>query len=339
MGGSDSIRGYMMQAVVCLLDALRVDKNWHSLTLEPDRGNTQVDFVWHTAAGKRVVQVKSSLRFNSAEVKRAAEDLEAVEADAYELILVSSNFDRVSDAKPLGKVALKLIHMDAVDLKARAADALDIYLTEWGYPHTTNDFRKAVASVLTEHLLASSVDSRTLRRDELDEIILSRLLPMLNAHVSSDVVREVRKMQEFKALFNVDEPNARTRRAVMDFYRRTEMKNKHRVISDALQFLEADDAGRLTVRIDRVQGFFNKFFLGFATVLMIIPLGVTPFMLGIESSALFITILAFCAGFELFGFWTLIIVNPFIQALRIRKEIKRLGQTPPFDGACAGPAI
>jgi hypothetical protein len=190
-----------------------------------------------------------------------------------------------------------------------------------------------------EHLLASSVDSRTLLHTELDEIIFSRLLPMLNAHVSSDVAREVREMQEFKALFGVDEPNARTRRAVMDFYRRTEMRNKHRVICDALQFLEADDAGRLTVRIDRVQGFFNKFFLSFAAILMIIPLGVTPFMFVIESSVLFIMIVVFCAGLELLGLWMLITVNPFIQALRIRKEMKRLGQTPPFDGAYAGPTI
>jgi len=339
MGGSDSIRGYMMQAVVCLLDALRVDKDWHSLTLEPDQGNTQVDFVWHTAAGKRVVQVKSSLRFNSAEVKKAAEELEVVEADAYELILVSRNFPRLSDAKPLGKVTLKLVHMDAVDLKARAADALDLYLTERGYPNTANDFRKAAASVLTEYLLASSIDSRTLLRNELDEIIFSRLLPMLNAHVSSDVAREVKEMQEFKALFGVDEPNARTRRAVMDFYRRTGIRNKHRVIHDALQFLEADTAGRLTVSIDRVQGFFNKFFLGVAAILMSVPVGIMPLMFGIESSALFIMIVVFCAGLELLGFWMLIIVNPFIQALRIRKEIKRLGRTLPYDGAYAGPAI
>lgn len=105
------------------------------------------------------------------------------------------------------------------------------------------------------------------------------------------------------------------------------------------KFLEADDTDRLTVRIDRVQGFFNKFFLGFAAILMTIPLGFMPFMLGIERSALFMMILVFCLGLELLGFWALRMVNPFIQALRIRKEIKRLGQTSPFDGTCAGTAI
>lgn len=321
MGGSDSIRGYMVQAVVCMLDALLTDKQWHSLTLEPNQGNTQVDFIWHSDSRKQVTQVKSSLKFNAAHVRAAAEELEGVEADGYELILVGHNFGGVRNGQEFGRVVVRLIHLDAVDLKVRAADALDIYLTERGYPNTSNDFRKTAAAVLTEYLLTSSVDSRTLQRKELDDLILLRLLPLLSSQSTSDIAREVREMQEFKALFGVEEPNVLTRRAVMDFYRRTSMFNKHRVIRDAREYLATNDVGHLAVRIGKVQSCFNSFFLCFAVLLMLIPLGFTPFMFSVKSTTLFNIMLGLSLGCELLGFWILITVNPFIQALRIRKEI------------------
>jgi hypothetical protein len=146
---------------------------------------------------------------------------------------------------------------------------------------------------------------------------------MLDTRSTSDVSREVKEIEEFKALFDVEEPNVRTRRAVMDFYHRTSMKNKHRVIREAREFLEANDTGRLAVRIDRLQRVFNSFFLCFAALLMLIPLGFTPFMFSVESPTLFNIILGLSLGCELLGFWTLITVNPFIQALRIRREINR----------------
>src|SRR5438270_3437848 len=119
MGGSDSIRGYMVQALVCLLDALRSDKEWHSLTLEPNRGNTQVDFVWHCAGQKRVVQVKSSFKFNSAGVRASAAELGRAQADEYELVLVGHNFGGVREGERFGKVVVSLLHLDAADLKIR----------------------------------------------------------------------------------------------------------------------------------------------------------------------------------------------------------------------------
>lgn len=339
MGGSDAIRGYMVQAYVCLLDALRTDNEWHSLTLEPNRGNTQADFIWHSAGGKRVVQVKSSVKFNVASVRAAAEELERVEADTYELILAGYNFGTVRNEKKFGKVVVRLIQMDAVDLKILAADALDIYLTERGYPCTPNEFRKTVAAVLTEHLLNSSVGSRTLLRKELDDLILLRLLPMLDAQSTSDVAKEVGEIQEFKALFGYEEPNTRTRRAIMDFYYRTEMKNKHRVICDAREFLVADNTGSLAVKIDRLQGLFNRGFFCFAIICMAGPLGATPYMFQVEGAVQFNIILLLCLMSELLGLWTLLTVNPFIQALRIRREINRLGQTPPFNDTCPGTAL
>lgn len=339
MGGSDAIRGFMVQALVCLLDALRHDKEWQSLTLEPNRGNTQADFVWHSAGGDHMVQVKSSFKFTVASVRAAAEQLESVEADTYELILASYNFGRVRNGQKFGKVVVRLTQMDAVDLKIRAADALDLYLTDRGYPYTSNEFRKTAAAVLTEYLLNSSAGSRTVLRKELDDLIFLQLLPMLDAQPTSDVAREVREIQEFKALFGYEEPNAHTRRAIMDFYHRTEMKNKHRVIRDAREFLVVDNTGSLAVRIDRLQGLFNRGFFCFAILLMAGPLGATPYMFQVKGAVLFNLILLLCVMSEITGFWWLLTVNPFIQAIRIRREISRLGKTPPFDTTCPGTAL
>src|SRR5204863_307840 len=73
-------------------------------------------------------------------------------------------------------------------------------------------------------IVTESIYSRTLSREDLDEVIDLWLLPVLNAQALSDVTREVKEMEEFKALFRVEEPNAAVRRAAVDFYHKTSMK-------------------------------------------------------------------------------------------------------------------
>ena len=47
MSGSAGIRGYLLQTLTCLLDALQNDNQWESLTLEPNIGSEKVDIAWY----------------------------------------------------------------------------------------------------------------------------------------------------------------------------------------------------------------------------------------------------------------------------------------------------
>jgi hypothetical protein len=313
-----------------LINALQSDGEWQSVTMEPDRGNTQVDFIWQYADKKRVAQVKSSVEFTLRDVREAAEELERVEADEYELILAGVNFGgKIRDGQLFGKVVVKLISLKATDLKANAICALEEYLTAKGYPLTSHRFKKMAVAVLTEHMLTESIYSRALSREDLDEIIDLWLLPVLNAQALSDVTREVKEIGEFKALFRVEEPNAAVRRAAMDFYHKTSMKNKHLVIKDAIQYLGADSRGHLTLRIAAWEHFFNWFFLVWAVIMMLLPVAAPLVFFYVNSSTLFFIILMMCAVSWGLGFLFLHNTNPFIQALRIRRELSRLtGEGP-----------
>ncbi len=92
-GGRPGGRGYLVQAIVCLLESLE-DDTWETVALEPDPEAAKVDIQWTFAARRpRVVQVKSSLDpFGAAQVVHDLEELvlSASECDSYELHLVGS---------------------------------------------------------------------------------------------------------------------------------------------------------------------------------------------------------------------------------------------------------
>src|SRR5207247_207654 len=90
MGGQAGGRGYLIQALVSVLDALTNDREWTSITLEPNLASDKVDVLWQYPTRRKVVQVKSSQnQISVPDVKAWAEELEAsVTADEYEIRLI-----------------------------------------------------------------------------------------------------------------------------------------------------------------------------------------------------------------------------------------------------------
>ncbi|MHA2335490.1 MAG: hypothetical protein ACXAEU_25900 [Candidatus Hodarchaeales archaeon] len=62
MGAKPAIRGYLLQTILCILDALENDNEWYELALEPENQSEKVDIIWYYSNPERnkVVQVKSS---------------------------------------------------------------------------------------------------------------------------------------------------------------------------------------------------------------------------------------------------------------------------------------
>ena len=170
-GGPDSIRGYLVQTLVALLQGLD-DRDWLSVTLEPDHVSQKIDILWRYGDRTKADQVKSSKNlFQKADVEKWADDLAASkDADEYELILVGEAGPAVREIGQVGKV--RVPPPRSLDLDAsieRAAHRLDRFLASQNVPTGSPDYREMVAHALVGKLARLSAGSCPFQRTELIE--------------------------------------------------------------------------------------------------------------------------------------------------------------------------
>src|SRR4051812_33616057 len=105
MGGQAGSRGYLVQTITCLLQALR-DNTWLTFALESSEEIEQVDIVWTYAdSRKRVVQIKSSQNLiGIKDIRKWAAQLERAEADDYELQILGPCSRAAIRNRLIGKV-------------------------------------------------------------------------------------------------------------------------------------------------------------------------------------------------------------------------------------------
>lgn len=170
-GGPAAIRGYLVQTLVALLEALD-EPEWISVTLEPDHASAKTDIFWEYKERTKAVQVKSSVNpFKKADVQRWAGELAASRsADEYELILVGEAGSAVRKLGRVGKVQVpppKTLDLDASI--ERAAHRLDRFLESQKLPRGSADYREMVAGAMVEKLERFSAGSHPFQRAELIE--------------------------------------------------------------------------------------------------------------------------------------------------------------------------
>lgn len=176
MSGRAGMRGYLLQTIICLLDALQKDGEWESLTLEPDLDSAKVDIVWYSAEPNRVraTQVKSSQnQINVPQTKRWAKELEdSIQATKYELILLGPCSQGVVDLKRVGKVDIPSPrHLRAGDMIEQAAHRLDWYLEDLRYPKLPPAVREMLASSLVTKLETFSTSSQPVSREDFNDLL------------------------------------------------------------------------------------------------------------------------------------------------------------------------
>jgi len=93
MSGQESIRGYIIQTIIAILESLQND--WKSICIEPDTKNDKVDIVWIDANSKeKIYQVKSSINdFGKSEILNYLLDLynENSSALSFNVVLVGNS--------------------------------------------------------------------------------------------------------------------------------------------------------------------------------------------------------------------------------------------------------
>jgi hypothetical protein len=103
VGGREGNRGYLIQAAIALLESL-TDPHWESVTLEPNHASEKIDVEWIGKAGRKAIQVKSSInQISKADAEQWADDLQKSKvADIFELVLVGPCAQSVAEMRSFG---------------------------------------------------------------------------------------------------------------------------------------------------------------------------------------------------------------------------------------------
>ncbi|MFM2226369.1 MAG: hypothetical protein RJA07_2571 [Bacteroidota bacterium] len=177
MGGNAGIRGYIIQTIICVLDALETDNNWVSVTLEPLDESEKVDIKWTYPNNKiKATQVKSSENpIGLAAAKKWCEELEinSPNLEEYELVLVGTLAANLLKKKIIGKV--KVSEAKPINIQTlidQASTKIDFYFEKKGKAKISPKVREMIIQVLTLHFGTSSIIGTEITRTDFDSKLL-----------------------------------------------------------------------------------------------------------------------------------------------------------------------
>lgn len=187
MGGPDSIRGYLIQAMVLILDTLQNDNPWYEVTLEPKHESEKVDIKWVFEDSVRVVQVKSSINvFEKKAVEKWSMELRNFAlADEYELTLVGTPSQPVIELMKTGCGGVKISsrNLDFDGMTKQIAHDIDIFCERKGIPSRTPSSREILAKALVTEFEKYATESKVVERTVFENLLskwIFLLLPQLS---------------------------------------------------------------------------------------------------------------------------------------------------------------
>ncbi len=177
MGGNAGIRGYIIQTIICVLDALESDNKWLSVTLEPLEESEKVDIKWEYPEELiKVTQVKSSqnlIRYPAA--KKWCEELElhSPDASSYELLLIGPTENKLSKREDIGKVKIgEFRPLNTDSLIDQASTKIDMYYERNNKSKISSKVREIIVKTLTMHFGTSSIVGRKILKSDFDNELL-----------------------------------------------------------------------------------------------------------------------------------------------------------------------
>ncbi|MBC7846241.1 MAG: hypothetical protein H7Y10_07090 [Flavobacterium sp.] len=177
MGGNAGIRGYLIQTIICVLDALNTDNHWLSVTLEPLDESEKVDIRWKYSDSKvKLSQVKSSENLiRHASAKKWCEELESHSPDAteYELLLIGSVDDKLSKVGKIDNVQIGEIKpLNTQVLIDQASTKIDKYYEGKNKPKISSQVRELIVKCLSLEFGTSSIVGKEILREDFDKMLL-----------------------------------------------------------------------------------------------------------------------------------------------------------------------
>lgn len=176
MSGNAGIRGYLIQTIICVLDALEQDNDWISVTLEPTDESEKVDIRWKYPNDiTKVCQVKSSQNIiRKSAAKKWCVELEtnSPNANEYELLLVG-NLDAslLSTPKIGNTIICEPKPLDTQLLIDIASTKIDSYYERKGKHKLSSRVREILVKSLTMHFGTNSIIGKEIERVEFDKLL------------------------------------------------------------------------------------------------------------------------------------------------------------------------
>jgi hypothetical protein len=187
MGGREGMRGYLVQTLIAVLEALDGRDEWSRIGIEPDAASEKVDLFKESAAGTTVAQIKSSEnQIGKADAERWAAELEQnTQADRYHLILVGPCSQGVLELKQVGSVTIPPPqNLDLVGMIERAAHRLDHYLEGRNVGRVPAFARELLIHALITKLELYSTGGQLLDRSDLVLTLDNWILTSLGSSVT-----------------------------------------------------------------------------------------------------------------------------------------------------------
>ncbi|MDB6118460.1 MAG: hypothetical protein JWO08_2241 [Verrucomicrobiaceae bacterium] len=166
-GGPVAIRGFLVQTLVALLEIATADPPFLEITLEPQIGAEQFDFVWTDGTFTQATQVKSTVNsFTKSDLNTWAAKMEAAHVGERCVLvlvgLVPPSLDRLDH---IGAVKIEKKNLNIEDLLEQAAHRLAKFLEmEAIQPGTANE-REMIVHALVSKLEHYATHSAPLRRE------------------------------------------------------------------------------------------------------------------------------------------------------------------------------
>lgn len=182
MGGQAGVRGYLVQALIAVLNSLNKKDKWISVSVEPNDESEKVDICWKYEDSKvKVVQVKSTENsFSYANAKKWSEELESKTPNATEYILFlvgrleNKLFEKKDD--PIGKTIIRNVDLDINALNAQIIIEIDSFFADRGKSQLPISIKRIITKSLNYDFTEHSIFGREMLREEFDRALLGYLV-------------------------------------------------------------------------------------------------------------------------------------------------------------------
>lgn len=190
MGGQAAQRGFLLQTLVCILDAVSENNDWIELTIEPNLESEKVDILFIYSEFKKVTQVKSSQ--NQITVPKAtawADDLKkSFSADKYELLLIGPTSQGIINNPIINEVSIPTPKvLDILALIEQASHKLDKYLNSRGYLPIPPFIREEFVSSLITKLSIYSTSGIPISKNDFDKLLQEWIIMIYPSAVSESI--------------------------------------------------------------------------------------------------------------------------------------------------------
>ena len=175
MNGQYSIKGYILQSLVALLDSF--NQEWDTVCVEPNDESEKVDIRWELSNNQIVaIQVKSSKNpFSQSLIKKWAQELYDTTPNAYKrkLILVGNVSQPICEN--VNGVSIENKNLSIDDFQAIIMQKINAFFEECGKMPISLRLCKLFAKALDYQVLENSVTGKVISRDIFKNSLIENL--------------------------------------------------------------------------------------------------------------------------------------------------------------------